>query len=49
VPATENDLHLHQTADVKTSPMTRSARIHEFGNADVFRIEDIATDEPSSP
>jgi len=28
--------------------MTRSVRIHEFGDADVLRIEDIVTGEPSA-
>jgi hypothetical protein len=28
--------------------MTRSVRIHEFGDADVLRIEDIVTGEPGA-
>ena len=28
--------------------MTRSARIHEFGDVDVLRIEDIVTGEPGA-
>ena len=28
--------------------MTRSVRIHEFGNADVLHIEDIVTGEPGA-